>query len=114
MADSDHTGSILERRRMSLIVAGLAGEAGPWDRTPMPRFDLAIRGSGMLPGLLGVHLLQRDASQSLLLLTGEAQIAVAAARETPRLTIRGNRVAISSTPRPAAELTTSDRAQATR
>lgn len=41
----------------------------------MPRFDLAIRGSGMLPGLLGVHLLQRDASQSLLLLTGEAQIA---------------------------------------
>lgn len=41
----------------------------------MPRFDLAIRGTGMLPGLLGVHLPQRDASQSLLLLTGEAQIA---------------------------------------
>lgn len=41
----------------------------------MGRFDLGIRGSGMLPGLLGVHLMQRDASQSLLLLSGDEEIA---------------------------------------
>lgn len=41
----------------------------------MRRYDLAIRGCGMLPGLLVVHLLQRDPSQSLLLLSGEADVA---------------------------------------
>lgn len=41
----------------------------------MGRFDLAIRGSGILPGLLGVYLMQRDASQSLLLLSSDAEIA---------------------------------------
>lgn len=41
----------------------------------MQHYDLAIRGSGMLPGLLGVHLLQRDPAQSLLLLSSDAEIA---------------------------------------
>ncbi|MMZ67303.1 hypothetical protein D1872_298770 [compost metagenome] len=45
---------------------------------------------------------------------GEAHTAAAAPREIPMLTISGNRVAISSTPRPVAELTASDMAQATR
>lgn len=41
----------------------------------MQRYDIAIRGSGMLPGLLAVHLLQRDSGQSLLLLSNDAEIA---------------------------------------
>src|SRR5471032_1336129 len=43
---------------------------------------------------------------------GEAQIAAAAPRLMPTLTIIGNRVAISNTPRPVAEETASDIRQA--
>ena len=45
---------------------------------------------------------------------GEAQMAAAAPRLIPTFTITGNRVAISSTPRPVAEETASDIRQATK
>ncbi|MNC51931.1 hypothetical protein D3C75_1012490 [compost metagenome] len=45
---------------------------------------------------------------------GEAQIAAAAPRLIPTLTINGNSVAISSTPSPVAEETASDIRQATK
>lgn len=40
----------------------------------MLRYDLAIHGFGMLPGLLAVHLLDRDPGQQLLLLSGDATV----------------------------------------
>ena len=43
---------------------------------------------------------------------GEAQIAAAAPRLIPTLTITGNKVAINSTPRPVAEETANDIRQA--
>ena len=45
---------------------------------------------------------------------GEAQIAAAAPRLIPTLTMTGNSVAISKTPRPVAEETASDIRQATK
>ncbi|MND63963.1 hypothetical protein D3C80_552830 [compost metagenome] len=45
---------------------------------------------------------------------GEAQIAAAAPRLMPTLTINGNSVAISNTPRPVADDTASDIRQATK
>lgn len=60
----------------------------------MGRYDLAIHGFGLLPGLLAVHLLGRDPGQSLLLLSGDATIGGNALEPVP----------VSSLSAPAREL----------
>ncbi len=48
--------------------AGLEGDL------PTRRYDIAIHGHGMLPGLVALHLLSRVPDQSLLLLSGDRSI----------------------------------------
>jgi hypothetical protein len=45
-----------------------------WNERAMRRFDLAIHGFGLIPGLLAIHLLGRSPGQTLLLLSGDQTI----------------------------------------
>ncbi|GAB3241191.1 hypothetical protein GCM10027295_40080 [Pseudaeromonas pectinilytica] len=71
------------------------------------------KGNSSIPAVSAAMITSPEVGASMMA-AGEAQIAVAAAREMPRLTISGNRVAIRRMPNPTAELTASDMAQATK
>jgi hypothetical protein len=64
----------LDDRRFSRLGEVLALPAALWDDARMHRYDLAIHGFGLLPGLLAVHLIGRVPEQSLVLLTGDDTI----------------------------------------